>query len=603
MADNRFEQDRVHAHFLDANCPPDLACMSQSLFTVSLYDSLGPDAIEYIANHAELPCVATSLPHIPALLKLKPRLPYLKTIISLDPLEGEDAPGHSKLEILSAIAREAGIKLYSIQQVETIGASFGSVVFRLPKSTDIVTINYTSGTTGAPKGAILSHRAAVTAATASICIAEQGPGDRALSYLPLAHIFGRMCEQGALWAGCSIGYFHGNALEVVDDLTKLRPTGFNSVPRLWNRFGGLIRAATVEQTGLRGALSRHVVDVKTARLIHPDAPTATNKHFFYDRIWGRKVTSAVGLENAKTMVSGSAPLDPSLHTFLRTVFANRFLQGYGLTESYGTGLAQAEDDLSTGNCGAVAVVSEMCLLSVPDMDYLVTDKPEPRGELLIRSNTLFSGYYKDDEETSKSMTPDGFFKTGDICSIDSRGRFRIIDRRKNVLKLAQGEYISPERIENVYLSHLSYLAQAYVHGDSSEVSLVAVFGIQPDLFAPFAGKVLGRSIDPTDFKTLEAACKEVKVKKAVVSDLDKVGRKSRFAGYERVRAVALYLEPFTVENELLTPTSVLICFSCLRMLISHRLKLKRPQTAKKFRKVLDGLYAETKAADSSKARL
>jgi long-chain acyl-CoA synthetase len=528
--------------------------MSQALYTVSLYDTLGPDAIEYIINHASLPCVATSLPHIPTLLQLKARLPSLKIIISLDQLDEGDAPGQSKSELLASMAQQVGVRVYSIQQVEALGESIGPIKFRLPKPTDIITINYTSGTTGPPKGVLLTHRAAVAAATTSLCTAEQSNKDVALSYLPLAHIYGRLCEQGAMWGGGAIGYFHGNPLELVDDLKLIRPTSFNSVPRLWNRFGGLIRAATVEQSGVKGALSRHVVETKKAYLKEADSASATNKHMLYDHIWGRKVTAAIGLERVKTMVSGSAPLDPSLHTFLRVVFGNHFIQGYGMTETYGVGLAQAVGDLSTSNCGAVAVTAEMCLLSVPDMDYLVTDKPEPRGELLIRSNTLFSGYYKNDEETSKSMTLDGFFKTGDICSIDSRGRFRIIDRRKNVLKLAQGEYISPERIENVYMSHLTYLAQAYVHGDSTEVSLVAILGVQPDLFAPFASRVLGRTIEPTDLRAVEAACKETKVKKAVVSDLDKVGRKSRFNGYERVKAVSLYLEPFTVENELLTPT-------------------------------------------------
>lgn len=102
-----------------------------------------------------------------------------------------------------------------------------------------------------------------------------------------------------------------------------------------------------------------------------------------------------------------------------------------------------EGDLSVGNCGGVAPTLELCLLDVPDMEYYATDKPHPRGELLIRGSSLFNGYYKNEEETKKAMLPDGWFCTGDIATIDSRGRFKIIDRRKNVLKLAQGEYISP----------------------------------------------------------------------------------------------------------------------------------------------------------------
>ncbi|MCJ1307252.1 hypothetical protein MMC25_000898 [Agyrium rufum] len=553
----------------------DLGCMSQSLFSVSLYDTLGPSAVEYIIQHASLACVVTSLNHIPVLLKLKPRLPLLKIIICVDPLSAGEQAGHSKAELLNAIAAEVGIKIYDLEQVEAIGEKLGSPV-KLPSPDDIITINYTSGTTGPPKGVTLTHRAAVAGCSASLCTIIQGHNDVGISYLPLAHIYGRMSEQGGLWAGGAIGYFHGDVLALVDDMKLLRPTLFLSVPRLYNRFGGAIRAATLEAPGIRGALSRHVVATKTAAIQNPDAPGATNKHLLYDRIWGKKVNAALGLDRTQGMVSGSAPIDPSLHTFLRVVFANHFLQGWGMTETYAVGLAQIHGDHSTGNCGAPHVTSELCLTSVPDMDYLVTDKPFPRGELLIRGHNLFSGYYKAPEETAKAMTEDGWFRTGDICTIDDRGRFKIVDRVKNVLKLSHGEYISPERIENVYLSHLNWLAQAYVHGDSVQTFLVAIFGVMPELFAPFASKIVGTEIKMTDQKALEAACNDERVKTAVMKEIDKVGRKSGFMGYERVRKCRLMLDPFTIENELLTPT----------------LKLKRPQAAKKFRTELDEMYAE-----------
>lgn len=529
--------------------------MSQSLYTVSLYDTLGPTAVEYIANHASLACIATSLPHIPTLLRLKSQLPHLKIIISLDPLDAGEQAGHSKYDLLSSLAADLGIQIMSIEQVEALGDSLGGAVqLRPPVPSDLITINYTSGTTGPPKGVSLTHRAAVAASSGMLIVVNPQPTDVCCSYLPLAHIYGRLSEHGAIWAGSAIGYFHGNVLELVDDLKLLRPTAFASVPRLFNRFGGGIRAATSEQPGIKGALSRHIIRTKSAYLKEPDSPSATNRHALYDRIWGRKVSSALGLERARAMVSGSAPLDPSLQQFLRIVFGNNLYQGYGLTESYAVGLCQIQGDFSAGNCGAVMPIDEMCLLSVPDMEYYVTDKPYPRGELMLRGNTLFSGYYRNDEETAKAMTDDGWFKTGDICSVDERGRFKIIDRRKNVLKLAQGEYISPERIENVYLSHLNFLAQGYVHGDSVQTCLVALFGVMPDMFAPFASKVLGHHIEATDLQAVAAACKDAKVRKAVLKELERVGRKNNFAGYERVKNCYLYLDPFTIENELLTPT-------------------------------------------------
>ena len=532
----------------------DLACMSQALYTVSIYETLGPSATEYIANHASLPCIVTSLPHIPTLLKLKPRLPSLKVIISLDSLDGGEREGQSKHALLSAMASELDVRIYSMEQVEAIGASFGPPRYNPALPTDIITINYTSGTTGPPKGVVLTHSAAVAASSTALVSCEQAPTDRFISYLPLAHIYARMIEGGALWSGAAIGYFHGDILALVEDMQMLRPTAFTSVPRLYNRFGGAIRAATVQQPGVKGALARHIISTKLANMEPADSPSATNKHAIYDRIWGRKVAAALGLDQVHDLVSGSAPLDPTLHKFFRAAFGTRFLQGYGLTETYGQGLCQQEGDLSVGNCGACSPGNELMLLDVPDMEYFSTDKPQPRGELCIRGGTLFSGYYKNEEETKKAMLPDGWFRTGDICTVDSRGRFQIIDRRKNVLKLAQGEYISPERIENIYLSHLSFLAMAYVHGDSMQTFLVAIFAVQPDMFAPFASKVLGRTIGATDTQAVAAACRDVKIRKAVMKELDKVGRKNSFAGYERVRNCYLMVDPFTIENELLTPT-------------------------------------------------
>lgn len=532
----------------------DLACMSQSLYTVSLYDTLGPDATEYIINHAGLTAVCASISHVPTLIKLAPRCPSLKIIVSLDPLSsGDELPGSSKKDILNAMAAGNGLQVYDINEVEKIGET-SQRPYHPPRPDDIITINYTSGTTGNPKGVILRHSNAVAATSSSLTICRQSKNDTICSYLPLAHIFQRVSEHSALWAGTAIGYFHGNILELVDDLKLLRPTAFTSVPRLFNRFGGAIKASTIEAPGVRGAMSRHIVDAKMANLTKVSADKATNKHLLYDRIWSRKVASALGLDRAKSMVSGAAPLDPTLHQFLRVVFANNFYQGYGLTETYAISLAQLEGDYSSGNCGAVAPSTELCLLDVPDMEYLSTDKPNPRGELMIRGPNVFREYFKNEEETKKAFTEDGWFRTGDICEVDQLGRFKIIDRRKNVLKLAQGEYISPERIENVYLGNLPYLAQGYVHGDSSTANLVAVFGIQPDLFAPFVEKILGKKIEPTDLQALEAAAHDAKVQKTVVRELSKVGKKAKFNNYEHVKAVRLLLEPFTIENELLTPT-------------------------------------------------
>ncbi|KID60144.1 AMP-dependent synthetase/ligase, partial [Metarhizium hybridum] len=563
----------------------DLACMSQGLFAVSIYETLGPDATEYIINHAELACVVCSLPHIPTLLRLAPRLPRLKLIISLDQLENGEMEGYSKRDALSVIASDLGIQIFSMSEVEKIGLESGRPM-RPVGPEDLYTINYTSGTTGNPKGVLLTHAATLAGNTAARIGAKSSSDDVGISYLPLAHIMERLVEHATFAEGASCGFFRGDILGLVDDMLILQPTGFVSVPRLFNRFNSAIRAGTIEAEGFRGTLSKRILDTKVASMKLPIGQ-ATVQHWLWDRIFTPKIRGKVGLGRATKLASGSAPLDPKVQEFLSAMFGVRLAQAYGMTETAGAVTVPLDGDFDTGHVGPPSPVAEICLESIPELQYSVDDKPYPRGELLVRGPILFKGYYKNEEENKKTIEEDGWFHTGDVATVDELGRFTIIDRKKNVLKLSQGEYVAPERLENVYTANCSLIANAFVHGDSQESTLVGIFGINPETFAPFAAKVLGQPISHEDVAALKRASRNPKVQGELFNILQTIGRKNKFNKYEHVANILLDVEPFTVDNDLLTPT----------------LKLKRAQAVREFRGEIDRMYAEINNAQPIKGKL
>ncbi|TQV90699.1 hypothetical protein V2A60_006910 [Cordyceps javanica] len=552
----------------------ELGCISQSLFTVSLYETLGPDTTEFILNHVEASCIVASLPHIPSLLKISPRLPHLKMIISIDPLDNGEQEAYTKGALLSELASQRGLQLHSLEAVERLGLE-SQRPMRPPTANDVYTINYTSGTTGAPKGAMITHKSALSSNCVSRILSGGVSSDVGLSYLPLAHLLQRLVEQEAFASGSRIGYFRGDLTGLPDDIKLLRPTTFISVPRVFNRFNAAIRAASIEAPGFKGALSRHVIDTKLATMKLPMGQ-AYNTHWFYDRLWTAKVKAAMGFDRLRAMGGGSAPIDPQVQTFLGAALAIPFAQAYGMTESSGVATCQLKGDFETGHVGPPMPCVEICLESVPELDYRVGDAPRPRGEILMRGPSIFGGYFKNDAENAKALEPDGWFHTGDIAEIDELGRIKIIDRKKNILKMSQGEYVAPERIENIYAANCGMIANGLVHGDSSESTLVGIFGVEPESFAAFASKIVGREVAPADLALVKEAAAHPAVKKEFLRILEDIGRKKKLAGYERIKNLTLAVEPFSVENELLTPT----------------LKLKRQQAAKAYRADIVRMYKE-----------
>lgn len=547
----------------------DLACASQRIVSVALYDTLGADSTEYIINHSDIELVVCSLDHVASLLLNRAKTPKLRVIVSMDQLDEGDQVGQSKSALINAFAKETGVQVLSFTEVEALGQKFPRAP-SIPTPEDIWTVNYTSGTTGNPKGAVLQHKAVPASALASGGPGGSRPGDVVFSCLPLAHCYQRSIDNAGFFAGHAVGYFHGDMLSLVEDMQLLKPTIFPSVPRILSRFAAAIRAQTIHAPGVAGAISRTAYAAKKAKI---DAG-GDNTHVLWDKIWCRKIQRIFG-GRVRMISSGSAPISKDDYHFLQCALGCSLVNGYGLTETNATANVALPGDCSIGHCGPPMVLQEFCLRSVPSMDYTVEDKPKPRGELLIRGPNRVKEYLKDAVKTQEALTEDGWFCTGDIFVVDAQGRFGMIDRVKNFFKLAQGEYVSPERIEN-YLLASTLFTQLFVHGNSEESFLVAVGGVNPDEFAPFASRLLGRKIPPTDIAAVKAACDEPAVRAEVLKLCDRNADKAKLAGFERVKRIFLTVEPFNFENDLVTPT----------------LKVKRAQAAKFYKQQIDAMYAD-----------
>ncbi|KAF9189905.1 hypothetical protein BGZ51_009184 [Haplosporangium sp. Z 767] len=555
------------------------ACSAYSLVSVGLYDTLGPEAVTYGINHSECSIAVTSVDHVASLLNESSNMPGLKVIVCMDSLEAGKAMSGmtSNGEILRTYAKDKGVLLYDWSEVEAIGAQFGRK--HVPaQPADVYTICYTSGTTGLPKGAVLTHGGMIAVIASTDLTTPMTHNDCVISFLPLPHVFGRLMEIMVFSNGGRVGYSTGDPLVLLEDISHLKPTIFPAVPRLLNRVYAKVYAATVEAPGLTGVLARKGVTTKLANLkagkgfLHP----------FWDRILFSKIKQALGGE-VRVILTASAPISAEVLGFIRIAFCCEVVEAYGQTEGSGAATNTNVGETEAGHVGPPNACVELKLVDVPELSYFATDKPYPRGELCVRGPSLFRGYLKDEAKTKETIDEEGWLHSGDIAFIADNGTFTIIDRKKNVFKLSQGEYIAAENIEGRFLSRVPFIQQIFIHGDSHESCLVAIAIPDPETFIHFVNKVIGNTnLNMSDMAAYKKICNDAKLRQAVLKELIKAGREAGLQGFEIPRAILLEPEAFTVENDKLTPT----------------FKIKRHPVIQEYRERLTALYKEIHQKDS-----
>ena len=549
------------------------ACYRTGVCIVPMYDTLGPDTVGYIQRQTGMGTAICSANELPTLLKA---CPFADVIVA-----GPVAPA------LLAKCRAARIPVRTFSEVEAAGQAALPILASLPQPgpKDLALLCYTSGTTGDPKGAMLSHGNILAALSIQgfpglpLLGADPEVQEIHLSYLPLAHIYETVVLNGVLFHAGAVGFYQGDTLKIVEDLQALRPTVFSSVPRLYNRIydkivGGAQAKGLIARSLFARALSTKLDALRT---------TGAIEHGLWDKLVFSKVAAQLGLDRCRVMFSGSAPISDSVKDFMRVAFSVVFLEGYGMTESAAGGTLSHPDDFSNGHVGNPSLSTEVKLQDVAEMGYVSSELP-PRGEVCMRGPTVFMGYYKMEEKTKETIDDDGWLHTGDIGRWNADGTLSIIDRKKNIFKLAQGEYVAAEKIENV-CARCPLVAQCFVYGDSLQSYLVMIVVPDGEEVAKFAGHAppTGAADYAGVAKVLGGAAAP-KLAAAVRSQVVEAAKAAKLHGFEIPKKIHLSAEPWTADNGLLTPT----------------FKLKRNDAKKRFQAEIDKMYAEGVPAGASK---
>ncbi|NXY91250.1 ACSL1 ligase, partial [Alcedo cyanopectus] len=529
-------------------------CYAYSMVVVPLYDTLGTEAIAYIVNKADLSLVFCDKPDKAKLLLTsveKGETPILNTIVIMESF-GTDLVERGK---------KCGVEIFSMREIEVLGRTHRQKPMP-PKPEDLAVICFTSGTTGNPKGAMITHQNIVSNASAFVKTTEKtympSPDDTLISFLPLAHMFERIVEvsicfklPNGRWKSAFFFFY----------LPKAYYLDFG--PLLLYLY---IMSLSVIFAQADTSLKRWMLDFASKRKEAELRSGIVRNNSFWDKVIFRKVQASLG-GKVKLMITGAAPISASVLTFLRTALGCQFYEGYGQTECTAGCSLSLPGDWTAGHVGAPLPCSIIKLVDVQEMNYLAS---KGEGEVCVKGPSVFCGYLKDPEKTAEALDKDGWLHTGDIGKWLPNGTLKIIDRKKHIFKLAQGEYIAPEKIENVYL-RCEALAQVFVHGESLQAFLVAVVVPDPETLRSWAKK---KGIEGS----YEELCKNKDIKKHILEDMVRVGKESGLKSFEQVKDIVLHTEMFSIENGLLTPT----------------LKAKRPELRKYFQSQIDELYANTK---------
>lgn len=511
----------------------DLASLAAGGVTVGVYPTMTAEQSKYVIAHCDAKfAIVEDAAQLAKLDSVRAQLPRLETTIVIDPTNVKLGPGKLSLDDVLARGRDAR---------HDVDARVAKI-----KKSDPAIFIYTSGTTGPPKGAMITHGNIVAALT-SMQAVPVGEEDTGFSFLPLAHALQRAVDYRGVWQGITGSY--GRAIDkVAEDLPMAKPSVMAAVPRIFEK----VYAKIHEQANAGSSTKKKIFDwaVKIgreaahARMEGRELPPAVAVQAkIADALVYSKLRDKLG-GRIRLFVTGGAPIATEILEFFAAA-GIIVLEGWGMTETFSAGTINLPSPGATkfGSIGRPLPGIQMKL----DVD----------GEILIKGDNVFAGYYKEEEATKASFTEDGFFRTGDVGRIDADGFFYIIDRKKDLIITAAGKNIAPQNIENLIKSD-PRISQVMAIGDRRNY-VTALISVAPEL---------------------RASTPEAELVAMVQGIVD--AKNQQLAQYERVKKFRLLPADLTQETGELTPS----------------LKVKRKVVTEKYGHLIEEMYAEGRQASA-----
>lgn len=533
-------------HFLD------LATLAARGIVTPVYPTYLAHEVEYILNHSETKfLILENEVQIQKILETQDKLPLLKYIIAI-----------KDISIESKNALRSDITFYTFQQfieLGTIELHHSPKLFKesvdSSEGADVASIIYTSGTTGDPKGAVITQKAicAMLKNVQNSLKTNILPTDRFLIFLPLSHVLGR-CDSLLNLVFDSESVYAESLDKVVDNLQIAKPTILISVPRIFEKVYSKVMDTIQKESDIKKKVFDWALSASSAyyeKINQDKAPTPfqiIQKNLAYKLVF-EKIYNRFG-GRIRFLVSGGAPLSPDIMVFLQNANLT-ILEGYGLTETIAPCILNPVVRQIPGTIG----------LPLGDVQVKFADD----GEIMLKTQALFSHYYKNESATAEAFNEEGWFLTGDIGEITPDGFVKITDRKKDIIITSAGKNVAPQKIENI-LKLQKHISNAMVVGDKRKF-LVAIISIDREAFLDEL-----ESLGITGRPPYEELAQEPKIYTHIEQEILEANKE--LASFENIKGFFIAPSDFTVENGQITPS----------------LKLKKKVLLKTYSKEIDALY-------------